>query len=113
MATFPSYQPVYSASKKSEPKIRTTRFGDGYEQRTAMGLNINPKEWSLTFDLTEEDATIVEDFLDARALDAASFDWTPPDSNTSYKWVCYSWDREMYDFQRSRITATFRQVFEP
>ena len=110
MATFPSYKPTYSASKRSEPKTRTTRFGDGYEQRILFGLNQNPKEWTLTFDVTDEDANVIEAFLDARAADSASFDWTPPDSNTSYKWVCPSWSREMYEFLRRRIDVTFRQV---
>jgi phage-related protein len=113
MATFPSYNPVYSASKSSEPRIRTAQFGDGYQQRVTFGLNQNPKEWSLTFDVTDADADIIEAFLDARAADAASFDWTPPDTSTSYKWICPSWNREMYEFQRSKITTTFRQVFEP
>lgn len=43
MATFPSYQPTYSANKRSEPRIRTTQFGDGYQQRVTFGLNQNPK----------------------------------------------------------------------
>ena len=113
MATFPSYNPVYSASKSSQPNIRTVQFGDGYAQRLTFGLNQNPKEWRLTFDVTDTDADTIETFLDARAADAASFDWAPPDSATSYKWVCPSWDREMYEFQRSKINVTFRQVFEP
>jgi phage-related protein len=113
MATFPDYQPAYSASKRSEPRIRTTKFGDGYEQRITFGLNQNPKEWELTFNVADEDADIIEAFLDARAADAASFDWTPPDSNTSYKWTCPGWTRELFDFQRSRVDVTFRQVFEP
>lgn len=113
MATFPSYKPTYSANKKSEPRIRTVQFGDGYQQRLVFGLNQNPKEWSLTFNVTDEDADIIEAFLDARAADAASFDWTPPGSDTAYKWVCPSWTREFFDFQRSRIDATFQQVFEP
>lgn len=113
MATFPSYNPVYSASKSSQPTIRTVQFGDGYAQRLTYGLNQNPKEWRLTFDVTDTDADTIEAFLNARAADAASFDWTPPDTNISYKWVCSDWNREMYEFQRSRITTTFRQVFEP
>ena len=113
MATFPSYQPVYSATKSSNPKIRKVQFGDGYEQRISFSLHQNPKEWSLTFDLTDADADVIEVFLDARAADSASFDWTPPDTATSYKWVCQSWTRELYEFQRSKINATFRQVFEP
>jgi phage-related protein len=113
MATFPSYNPVYTATKASEPKTRRVQFGDGYEQRLLYGINQNPKEWNLTFDLSDDDANIVEAFLNARAEDSASFDWTPPDTTTSYKWVCDSWSRELYSVERSRITVTFRQVFEP
>jgi len=113
MATFPSYQPSYSATKNSAPKTRTTKFGDGYEQRTLFGLNQNPKEWALTFTVKDADADIIEAFLDARAADSASFDWTPPTSATSYKWVCNNWSREFFDVGASRVNATFRQVFEP
>lgn len=113
MTTFPSYNPVYSASKSSQPNIRTVQFGDGYAQRLTYGLNQNPKEWRLIFDVTDTDADTIETFLNARATDAASFDWTPPDSTTSYKWICPDWNREMYEFQRSKINVTFRQVFEP
>lgn len=113
MATFPSYKPTYSATKSSEPRIRTVKFGDGYEQRLTYGLSQNPKQWSFTFDVTDTDADTIEAFLDARAADAASFDWIPPNSTTTYKWVCTSWTREMYNFQRSKVNVTFRQVFEP
>jgi phage-related protein len=37
--------PDFGLSKKSEPAIRTTKFGDGYEQRVGFGLNQSPKEW--------------------------------------------------------------------
>lgn len=115
MATFPSYSPTYSATKQSEPRIRRTAFGDGYEQRITFGIaaHLNPKVWSLTFDVTDTEATEIESFLDERAADAASFDWTPPDGTLNAKWVCESWSRELYEFERSRISATFRQVFEP
>jgi phage-related protein len=113
MATFPAYDPTYSATKTSQPKIRTTQFGDGYQQRVTFGLNQNAKEWRLTFSVSDADADIIEAFLDARAADGASFDWTPPDGNTSYKWTCSSWTRELFEFERSKIDATFMQVFEP
>jgi phage-related protein len=113
MATFPDYKPTYSATKNSEPKIRTTQFGDGYQQRISFGLNQNPKQWRLSFSVSEDDADIIEAFLDARAADAASFDWTPPGEATSYKWICPTWTRELFDFERSKIDVTFNQVFEP
>jgi phage-related protein len=113
MATFPDYKPTYSATKTSAPKMRKVQFGDGYEHRIRFGLNQNPKEWRLTFNVSDADADVIEAFLDARADDGANFDWMPPDDTTSYKWVCDSWTRELFEFQQSRVDVTFRQVFEP
>lgn len=112
MTFFPDFKPEYSSSKSSEPRVRTTVFGDGYEQRISIGLNQNPKEYSLSFNLSEEEADLVEEFLDARALDSESFEWIPPDRATVYTWVCLSWTRSMFDLGRSRINAVFQQVYE-
>lgn len=114
MATFPAIPISFSANKTSQPKTRKVQFGDGYEQRLTFGLNQNPKEWSVTWKyLTETDADTIETFLNARAVDGASFDWTPPDEVTSYKWVCESWNKQLDYPTLSTISATFRQVFEP
>lgn len=115
MATFPDIKPAYTASKSSEPKVRTTKFGDGYEQRVSFGLptHNNPKEYALTFKVKDADASTIETFLDARAADAASFDFTPPGSTTPAKFVCASWNRSFVGTNWNEITATFRQVFEP
>lgn len=115
MATFPDFKPLFGAAKSSQPKMRAVQFGDGYQQRLTYGIpeHMNPKEWSLVFDVSDTDADTIETFLNARAADAASFDWSPPDTTTSYKWICMQWNREMYDHNRSRVSATFSQVFEP
>jgi phage-related protein len=114
MATFPAITPTYGAEKRSAPKRRVVQFGDGYEQRLTYGLNQNPKEWSLTWNnITEANADTIEAFLDARAADAAAFDWTPPDETTAYKWICDSWSKSIPYTGRAIINATFRQVFEP
>ena len=115
MATFPAITPTYGAQKSSAPNVRTARFGDGYEQRTVFGLptHANPKQWDLTWNVSEADADTIETFLDARAEDSASFDWTPLDETTSYKWVCPQWNKSIPYTGRATITATFRQVFEP
>jgi phage-related protein len=113
MATFPSITPTYGAQKSSQPAIRTTQFGDGYQQRVTFGLNQNPKQWSLTWNVSETDADTIEAFLDARAADATSFDWTPIDEGTAYKWICLEWSKTIPYVNRATITATFQQVFEP
>jgi len=114
MATFPAITATYGAEKTSAPQVRSVQFGDGYEQRLSFGINQNPKQWSLTWtNITEANADTIEAFLDARAADGASFDWTPPDTATSYKWICQSWSKVIPYVNRATITATFRQVFEP
>jgi len=114
MATFPDISPDYGAQKTSKPNVRTVRFGDGYEQRLAFGLNQNPKVWNLSFvNLTETDSDTIETFLDARASDNESFDWQPPNEGATYKWVCEQWSKSIPYANRATIQATFREVFEP
>ena len=113
MATFPSITPTYGVQKLSSPTVRTARFGDGYEQRLTFGLNQNPKSFQLTFEVSEADADTIETFLDARAADNASFDFTPPGEASSSKFVCESWSKSIPYLNRATINTTFRQVFEP
>ena len=115
MATFPDIAPSYGAQKSSKPKFRTVQFGDGYQARLTYGIpdHMNPKEWTLSWNnVSETDADTIEAFLDARAADAASFDWSPPDETDTYKWICPEWTKSVDYPTRSTINATFQQVFE-
>jgi phage-related protein len=119
MATFPgpttspaAPNPSYGSQKQSQPNIKVVKFGDGYEKRLTFGLNQNPKVWSLEWsNISEADSDTIEDFLDARN-GAESFDWTPLDETTAYKWVCESWTKSVPYTGRATIQASFRQVFE-
>ena len=113
MAVFPSITPTYGVQKSSAPVTRKVQFGDGYEQRLTFGLNQNPKSFSFTFEVSETDADTIETFLDARASDNASFDFTPPGEGSSSKFVCEQWTKSIPYLNRATIQATFRQVFEP
>lgn len=112
MEIFPAYQPVYSATKKSDPIVRSSVLGGSYQHRTSFGINQNRKEWSLTFNLSESDANIVEQFLDLHAEPQKAFAWIPPNESSYYKWICPSWSREFADLDRSLIAVTFREVFD-
>ena len=115
MATFPSITPTYGAQKTSRPRTRTIQFGDGYQQRILEGIpsHMNPKEWTLTWNVSETDADTIETFLDARAADNANFDFTPPGEGSASKFVCEQWSKSIPFLNRATIQATFRQVFEP
>ena len=71
MATFPSFTPTYSGfRKKSNPIVRNVRFADGYEHRVLFGLasHQSPKVYNLEFNESEENADVIEAFLESREL---------------------------------------------
>ena len=111
MATFPSITPTYGTRKTNSPIVKTTQFGDGYQQRVQFGLNQNPKVFSLTFNVIETDADNIETFLDPRG-GTESFDFTPPGETSSSKFICRSWTKSMPYNNRATINATFEEVFE-
>ena len=113
MANFPSITPTYGLQKSSAPVVRKVQFGDGYEARLTYGINQNPKVLNLTFEVSETDADTIETFLDARAADNASFDFTPPGEGSSSKFVCEQWSKSIPYLNRATIQTTFREVFEP
>ena len=115
MATFPSITPTYGQQKRSAPNTRIVRFADGYEHRILFGLpeHQNPKIFTFTFNVSETDADTIETFLDARANDTDSFDFTPPGEASSSKFVCETWNKSIPYLNRATIQATFREVFEP
>ena len=107
--------PRYGQQKRSAPNTRTVRFADGYEHRILFGLaqHQNPKIFNFTFEVAQADAVKIENFLDARANDSASFDFTPPGEASSSKFVCETWSKSIPYLNRATIQVTFREVFEP
>ena len=115
MATFPSIQPTYGLTKKSNPKVKVSRLGDGYEFRALYGLPFSqdPKVYDFTFVVSEEQSDVIEGFLRSRVNDQASFTFTPPGESSSSQFVCESWNKSIPYLNRARVQVTFREVFEP
>ena len=115
MATFPSIKPTYGQQKRSAPNTRTIRFADGLEHRKIERAteHQNPKVYNFTFNVSELEADEIEIFLDARANDSDSFDFTAPGETTAQKFVCEAWNKSIPYNNRATIQATFREVFEP
>ena len=63
--------------------------------------------------MAQADAVKIENFLDARANDSASFDFQPPGEPSASKFVCETWSKSIPYLNRATIQATFREVFEP
>tara|TARA_R100000773_G_C4218138_1_gene116631 strand:+ start:179 stop:529 length:351 start_codon:yes stop_codon:yes gene_type:complete len=116
MATFPSTpEASFPVVKQQEPNLKISKLGDGYEERLLFGLNQNPRIYNLSWvniTLTELDTFMT--FLNARALDNASFTYTPPGESSSAKFVAEPGYKQSINFaNRGTLNATFREVFEP
>jgi len=121
-SSFPSINPTYGVQKRSAPRTTEIQFGDGYISRANFGLNQNPKVYQLTFEVSESDdfngtgissADTIENFLDTRAKNASSFNFTPPGESTSSLFVCRQWTKSIPYLNRATIQVTFEEVFQP
>ena len=117
-----SFSPIDPVEVSHQPKVRAVKFGDGYEQRTAAGLNSDPQMWSLIADKRlGEDVGAVYDFLKARGGHEAFF-WTPPGETVTRVFVCRGWKKTLEHYSGEAIvngrktiqTLTFQleEVFE-
>lgn len=64
------------ASGDGQLSTSEAKFGDGYSQDVALGLNGDMQKWSVTYAGYRTDAQAVLDFI--RAHRGVSFFWTPP-----------------------------------
>lgn len=107
MSTF-TWSPTYNTAVSNKPRVKTTKFGDGYQQRIADGINSSPRSYSNTFQKKRTEMDTIEAYLKLQN-GVSSFDWTPPYA-TAGKWICPSWSR-VYKDGYDTLTATFEEVY--
>tara|TARA_R100000231_G_C5317991_1_gene162510 strand:- start:835 stop:1203 length:369 start_codon:yes stop_codon:yes gene_type:complete len=122
MATFPDVLPTYSSVEDTDQKSQRIKFGDGYEQRLVFGLPTNKRLISLrmTFNVTTAVSKTINDFLNARFDDQASFDVSTsfrqnvlPDLSASPEFICTRRSRTLVTNGRVVMSLTFEEVKEP
>jgi phage-related protein len=112
-ATTFTWTPSYGAQERSQPQVRSIKFGDGYEQRLTYGLNSDLKVWALSFNNVSTDVKQqITGFLQARG-GSQKFNWTTPGSNGASKsFVCQEWDVTAVAPSRWTINAIFKEVVD-
>lgn len=101
----------------SKPRVLQAKFGDGYEQRLADGINNIEQTFTVVFNnRTDDDIDDIVAFFDDKK-GVASFDYTYPDTNESggektVKVVCDTYDITFINDEFSACSATFRRVYE-
>jgi phage-related protein len=108
MSTF-TWVPDIGAKCDRKPSIRSVKFGEGYEQRAANGLNPDLRTYTLTFTgRSAAESTAIDAFLTTQG-GVTSFDYTHP-GESSRKFVCREWSSTDAGYQVKTISATFMQV---
>lgn len=100
------------SSNRVLAKVRRIDYGDGYSQRSPMGLNSMAQTWSITINpvLLEEWEALDAFFRSQGGYKA--FLWTPAGETQPRKFTCETW---AVAWDRSRFgtfTATLQEVFD-
>tara|TARA_B100001123_G_C15053993_1_gene924762 strand:+ start:106 stop:477 length:372 start_codon:yes stop_codon:yes gene_type:complete len=109
-------RPDKSMTRSTKPAVHLAKFGDGYEQRLANGLNVLGETFSITFNnRTKEEIDDIVAFFENKA-GVTAFNYTIPDSNnsgeTTVKVVCDTWSKTFTFGDYYSASATFRRVYE-
>ena len=108
--------PDKGLQRQSTPRVLVARFGDGYEQRLADGINSIDEVFNVTFNnRTKEEIDDITGYL-ASLNGATAFSYTIPDSNnsgeTTIKVVCDTFTQNYSYGDFYSASATFRRVYE-
>ena len=109
MSTF-TWMVTFGTILNKAPKIRKVSYGDGYVQRSPVGINSNPKSWAVSIDSLEDDeAKAIMDFLDA-ANGVSSFTWVDLEG-VSGIYTAETYSRAYDDDGKNSIKVVFNQVY--
>jgi phage-related protein len=104
-------------ARQSTPSVLMIKFGDGYEQRAANGINSIQELFDVSFSPRQKsEIDDIIDFLDSKK-GVTSFNFTIPDTNgtnneTTIKVVCQEYATEFINSNFYGCSATFRRVYE-
>ena len=110
------WKPSYNAKILNTPKIKTNKFGNGYEQRITDGINSNLIEINLMFENRSELETVsILHFLKERN-GQESFIYNIPtifsksSSNLNTRFVCPEWSPSYISYNNYAIDVKFMEV---
>ena len=115
MATLPLQSRMsLSTSYSSTARHRLVEFGDGYIQRTPLGVNYHRRALSVTHEnLSSSDADTLLQFYEARQFYADAVEISANALlRTSGKFYLESFDVQMSDDNKRTVTATMVEVFD-
>ena len=111
--TFPAIAASRESGLSEAARVREVRFGDGYAQSAADGLNAVVRTFRAVFAArTRAEIDTIRTFLRARA-GHEPFLFTPPGASAAIKWRCREWSETRTGATHRTLTAFFVEDFTP
>lgn len=120
--TTATIRPDNDLTQTSKPRVRITRFGDGYEQRSKQVINHINQSFKVT--MKKREKAVADDILQffENKGGIENFEFTFPDANSttndSYgnpvstvKVVCDNWSIRYANGSYYDINASFRRIY--
>ena len=109
-----NYIPSYESASSVTPRINVVRFGDGYCQRAADGINLFPDKWRLSFNnVTDAVALAIE--TDLKAAAGGTLRWKPSpalEADPYRNFMCLSWTRTRNNYNSQTVTLELEEIFD-
>jgi len=106
------YQPDNALKVKVRPGVHSVKFGDGYGQRVAKGINNKLQVWSVTYEnKTQSVGETLFNFFDGLG-GVDYFEWTPPGEASARRFIAPEYEKDFPYGGRpvQSITTTFEEV---
>lgn len=114
MATpFPTIPVSQSSSRTTSNDINVVRFGNGYEQRTPMGINYKRDHWNVTWDhVSTSQKNTIEAFIQS-VSNGSVISWQSPLDTAEKAWVLEGdWTIQDSGGNVWAIQLALRQVYD-
>jgi phage-related protein len=110
MADTFTWRPDKSAPGTFDQSVRAAKFGNGYTQRAADGINNETQSWNLTFTGNKSRIAEIVKFL-RKQEGYKAFIWSAPFDGPLY-FICSSFNPTDLGGSAWALTATFEQTYQ-
>jgi len=95
-------------TERSQPRVKTIKFGDGYEQRQQDGINSDLRTYEVTLKVLRQESQYIDNFL-SEHKGVKAFLWREPNRHRVITVKCPTWSTSV-DSTVTTITASFEEV---
>lgn len=104
--------PTSEWTSDEAPRVKSAKFGDGYEQTVVDGLNALERQWNVTWEpLTLANKNTFVSYLRGK-MGSTPFLWTPPGEASPVKVKAVTWNIAPMSGPNWSVKVLMKEVFD-